>query len=200
MIRALFFDYGGVIADDSAGERLSDKLAANLSIGRDRAWAMLSPLWHQLTRGKITESGVWTSIEAQYGKPITEPQRRIWNIWDTMPRFQDMLAFVAQLKQEGYQTGIISTIIPATADEISAHGGYDLFNPIILSFEVGYAKPDPEIYQIALKRLDGLLPEEVIYLDDREVCLGPARALGMRTVLVETPQQAIADVRRLLDD
>ena len=87
-----------------------------------------------------------------------------------------------------------------TESDIRAHGGYATFDPVILSCEVGYAKPDPEIYRIAMDRLPGIQPDEVIFLDDRVMCLPPAQALGMRTVLVENPMQAIAATKSLLAD
>lgn len=198
MIKALLFDYGGVIADDSEGKNLYKKLAVNLAISPKVAWEMLHPLWREFSRGRITEAEVWSKLEQQYGKSIPVTKRAIWNSWDKMPCFQDMLGFVAELQNDGYITGIISTTITDTAEDIRAHGGYDLFSPIILSCDVGFAKPDPEIYDIAMERLSGILPEQVIFLDDREMCLAPARALGIQTVLVENPAQAIHDTKELL--
>jgi epoxide hydrolase-like predicted phosphatase len=198
MVKALFFDYGGVLADDSVGEKLSEHLASNLAIDSQAAWAMLGPLWHAYVRGKISEPDIWVSLGRQYGKPIPPSKRDIWATWQTMPYFPEMVDFVRELKGEGYPIGLLSTTVVTTAKDIRVHGGYDLFDPVILSFEVGYAKPDPEIYTIAMQHLPGIRPEEVIFLDDREKCLVPARALGMRTVLVESPAQAIAATRLLL--
>jgi epoxide hydrolase-like predicted phosphatase len=198
MIKALLFDYGGVIADDSSGEKLSENLAANLGIDNQTAWSMIGPLWYKFTRGKITEEEIWTHLEEQYGKPIPAPKRDIWNTWEKMPYFTEMVNFVTELKRDGYVIGMISTTVAPTAADIRAHGGYDLFDPLILSCEAGYAKPDPEIYAIALRQLPGVRPEEVIFLDNREMCLPPARALGMHTVRVDTPIEAIAETKKLL--
>lgn len=198
MIKVLFFDYGGVIADDHTGDNLYGKLAANLSISRDDAWKLLSPLWPAFSRGKLTEETVWGHIEQAYGQPIASDKRAIWNNWDGMPVHQEMLDFVSDLKRHGYVTGIISTTVESTAKEVRAHGGYELFDPVILSCDVGYAKPDPEIYRIALERLPSILPNEVIFLDDREMCLPPAQQLGMHTILVKDSTQAIAATKQLL--
>jgi|SRR5581483_9731671 len=199
VIKALFFDYGGVIADDSAGKNLYEQLAANLAISTDAAWKMLSPLWPQLSRGTISESEVWEKLEQRYGRSIALDKRAIWNSWARMPIHEEMLNFANELKQNGYVIGIISTTIESTAEDIRAHGGYAPFDPVILSYEVGYAKPDPEIYRIALERLPGTASNEVIFLDDREMCIPPAQQLGMHTVLVENPLQAIAATRHLLE-
>lgn len=69
------------------------------------------------------------------------------------------------------------------------------FDSWFLSYEMGIRKPHPAIYKMVLERL-GIGPEEVLYLDDIAENLEPARALGMRTVLVE-PDQSLF---RLLKD
>jgi epoxide hydrolase-like predicted phosphatase len=198
MIKALLFDYGGVVADDSEGEKLSEHLATNLGLDNQTTWKMLEPLWRKFTRGKVTEPEIWATLEQQYGQPISVEKRDIWNKWNKMPYFEDILSFVKKLKEDGYVVGMISTTVAITAADIRAHGGYDLFDPVVLSCDVGYAKPDPEIYKLAMQRLPGIRPEEVIFLDDRAVCLPPAQAIGIHTVLVANPAQAIADTNRLL--
>jgi putative hydrolase of the HAD superfamily len=198
MIKALLFDYGGVIANDSAGEKLSENLAANLSIDNQAALNMIGPLWHQFTRGKITEAEIWESLEKQYGQPIPLSKRDIWNSWGKMPYFTEMVDFVRELKRSGYTVGMVSTTVAPTAADIRAHGGYDLFDPVILSCDIGYAKPDRETYMIAMEHLPDVRPDEVIFLDDREMCLPPAAALGIHTVLVKEPNQAIIETRKLL--
>jgi epoxide hydrolase-like predicted phosphatase len=199
MIKALLFDYGGVIADDSSGERLSENLAANLGLDNQAAWHMIGSLWHQFTRGKITEPEIWARLEKQYQRPIPISKRDIWNTWEKMPYFIEMVDFAKEMKQAGYVVGMISTTVAITAADIRAHGGYDLFDPVVLSCDVGYAKPDPEIYTIAMEHLPGIRPEEVVFLDDREMCLPPAQVLGMHTVLVKNSSEAIAETRKLLE-
>jgi putative hydrolase of the HAD superfamily len=95
---------------------------------------------------------------------------------------------------------LLSNVIPGTEAELRAHGAYDPFDFAILSRHVGYAKPDPEIYRLALDALPGINPEEIVFLDDQEHCLQPAQALGMQTILVQNPAQAIADIHRLLQN
>lgn len=198
MIKAIFFDYGGVLADDRKGEHLYERLAANIGVDLKTAQEILQPLWHEFSRGRMTEAEVWAHVEHESGMHIPVTMRNIWNSWSTMPRFQKMLDFAAELKKEGYIVGILSTTVASTEAEVRAHGGYELFDPVILSCEVGYAKPDPEIYRIAMDRIPGIRPDETIFLDDRPMCLPPAQALGMHTVLVKDSDQAIAATRELL--
>jgi FMN phosphatase YigB (HAD superfamily) len=74
----------------------------------------------------------------------------------------------------------------------------ELFDEVLLSTEVGVAKPMPEIYDMAALRL-GVLPGECIMIDDSEVNVDGARRAGMRGVLFETPQQCRAELAQLLE-
>ncbi len=55
------------------------------------------------------------------------------------------------------------------------------FHELILSYEVGYAKPEPEIYHEILKR-SGLQPYECLFIDDLSTNIEAARAVGINTI------------------
>ena len=57
-----------------------------------------------------------------------------------------------------------------------------LFDPIVTSYAEGVAKPDPEIYQRLLQKLD-VPAEQCLFIDDIERNLLPAQQLGMKTIL-----------------
>ncbi|MCG6908937.1 MAG: HAD-IA family hydrolase [Deltaproteobacteria bacterium] len=65
-----------------------------------------------------------------------------------------------------------------------------LFDEVIESSLEGVRKPDPEIYRIALSRLD-VNAEECVFLDDLGINLKPARAMGMQTIKVLGVDQAL---------
>ena len=68
---------------------------------------------------------------------------------------------------------------------------------MIESSKVGARKPEPRFYQLALERL-GIQPHEAVYLDDLGINLKPARALGMKTIRVDTPEQALAELEAVV--
>jgi HAD superfamily hydrolase (TIGR01509 family) len=199
MIKAFLFDYGGVISAGGAGNDLTQKLATNLGISEEAAMPLIIPAWHKFSRGTLSEDKLWHDVEARYGKPISPDQRKVWDTWQDMQPIPAMLELLQRLKAGGYRLGLLSTTIPNTADDVRSHGGYALFDFMILSYETGYAKPEPEAYTAALAQLPGIQPNEVVYLDDRAPLLPPAQALGMQTILVSSPDQAIAAVQALLD-
>jgi putative hydrolase of the HAD superfamily len=72
-----------------------------------------------------------------------------------------------------------------------------LFDLVIESSLVGVRKPEPRFYQLALERL-GIEPRQAVYLDDLGINLKPARALGMTTIKVDSPEQALAELEQVL--
>ncbi len=72
------------------------------------------------------------------------------------------------------------------------------FDPCILSCKVGFAKPEPEIYQQLLDALPHIKPSEMLYIDDQGLCLEPARVLGMHVVLADSMEQTIEDINAVL--
>ena len=71
------------------------------------------------------------------------------------------------------------------------------FEFIIESSKVGVRKPDPKIYKLACQRAS-VSPTECLYLDDLGINLKPAKAMGMRTIKVLSPDQAIVELERNL--
>ena len=71
------------------------------------------------------------------------------------------------------------------------------FEFIIESSKVGVRKPDPKIYKLACERAK-VSPVECLYLDDLGVNLKPAKAMGMRTIKVFSPEQAISELEENL--
>lgn len=68
---------------------------------------------------------------------------------------------------------------------------------VVESSVVGVRKPEIEFYELAC-RLVGVSPERVVFLDDLGVNLKPARALGMHTIKVIDPSDALAELGAVL--
>lgn len=198
MIKAFLFDNGGVMTPGGAGNELAERLASNLGINEIEAWKLLKPVFGDYIKAKVTELELWRVVENHYGKPISVDKRDIWNKWDSMMVQPEMVELVNNLKKGGYIVGMLSNVIPNTEKEIRRNGGYDPFEFLVLSCKVGYAKPETEIYDIAMRHLEGIKPEEVVFLDDQAMCLESAEAMGMKTILVKSSDQAIRDVKKFL--
>jgi len=68
-----------------------------------------------------------------------------------------------------------------------------LFDHVIESSKLGIRKPDPRIYELACEMLK-VSPANCVYLDDLGINLKPAKMLGMTTIKVAEPEQAMAEL------
>lgn len=99
--------------------------------------------------------------------------------------FDDALPILKYLKGRNLKVGVISNI----GEEIDSNCielGFDPYLDFkVTSFEVGYDKPRPEIFQLALDKA-GVKAYEAIYIGDQydQDILG-ARAVGMKAVLID---------------
>ncbi len=73
----------------------------------------------------------------------------------------------------------------------------DIFGQVVESSQIGIRKPEPAFYQIACEML-GIEPTQAVYLDDLGVNLKPAKAMGMTTIKVTGPAQALDDLEAVL--
>ena len=72
-----------------------------------------------------------------------------------------------------------------------------LFDHYFESSVIGLRKPDPEIYRHALRAMK-VEASETVFLDDIGSNLKTARALGVTTIKVVTPDQALDDLEAVL--
>jgi epoxide hydrolase-like predicted phosphatase len=74
----------------------------------------------------------------------------------------------------------------------------DVFDDMIISAEVGLAKPDPRIYQLAVDRL-GVPAEQTVFIDDVQRNVEGARLAGLASIQFQNPSQVQAEIMRLLE-
>tara|TARA_B100001250_G_scaffold38911_1_gene30932 strand:+ start:4813 stop:5439 length:627 start_codon:yes stop_codon:yes gene_type:complete len=116
----------------------------------------------------------------------------------------NMVEFLKELKGT-YKLGCITNNVKPLEKDIredsnavASKEAMLLFDHIIESSKVGIRKPNPEIYKMSCNALK-VNPSNCIYLDDLGINLKPARELGMTTIKVIDPEEAIKEVRNLLE-
>lgn len=73
---------------------------------------------------------------------------------------------------------------------------FDLFDDMVISGEVGCVKPDPEIFQILLEKIERS-PQECLFIDDSQANVHSAQALGFATIHFQSPEQLESELRSL---
>ena len=111
----------------------------------------------------------------------------------------ELLRYIEQLRKT-YKTAVMSNAsLGVVESRIGAKWLKKCFDEVVVSAEIGLIKPDPAIYSYTAERL-GVPLGDCVFVDDREIHLGPARSLGMLTVLYEGFPQTKIKLERLLAD
>ena len=198
MIKAFLFDYDGVMTKLTPDINHALQISQLLDIPENEAQKLFDYFWPNYLRGKMTDDQIWEYMHSQTGKLVPKDKRNIWKRWDQLYPLPAMLELVASLRQGGYTVGLLTNVTPTTASEIQQNGGYDGFDFVIRSYEVGFAKPDPGMFKLALNHLPGIRPGEVVFIDDRAPLLPAAQALGLQTIHATDEQTTIAAIKQII--
>lgn len=195
-MKTIFFDWGGVIADDP-GDGFLTKLLEDIGAGSEQIQEIFQRYMKHFMTGHITEVEYWAALRTHYGFRIDESISEKFKKWSGLIANEHVLALVHEARLRGWQTAILSNVIEPTYNVLKDAGFYAMFDAVIASCKEGFAKPDRKIYEIALRKLNATAGES-IFIDDKQSNLNPANEMGFRTVLAKNPKQIIADTRNLL--
>ena len=197
-IRAVVFDIGGVL-EITPSTGWVQAWEARLGLPSGGLQERMGDVWRAGSLGQISEEEVERQIGARLGLDPALVQAFTGDLWEEYlgTLNGELCAYFAGLRPR-YQTAILSnSFVGARRREHERYGFGDLCDMIVYSHEEGLQKPDPRIYELICARL-GRRPSEVLFLDDVEVCVAAARAVGMRAVRFESTAQAIAEIEAYL--
>ena len=195
-IRGVIFDLGGVvlgsplvaIQDFERENHLTDGL-----INRVVSQSGKQGAWSRLERGELDLERFYSAFEQDalgFGAKLNARAMMTAIEAAAKPRAA-MLAAIAKLRQRS----LITTAL--TNNWVSEEIGWSRLKPhfdhFIESAKVGLRKPDPRIYHLTCETMQ-LTPAEIVFLDDIGANLKPARALGMTTIKVSNPDDALEEL------
>lgn len=195
MIKAVIFDLGGVLLrtmDPAPREALA--LRYGLTLKEMIQVIFASESSQQAERGEKTDLQHWTWALDEIGVVLDDRTEFIRQWWAGDRMDYDLLHFIGSLRT-GRRTGLLSNAWLGTRANITKHWGSlePYFDEIVFSAEIKMRKPEPEIFNYLLQRLDAR-PEEAIFVDDYSENIKSAQALGLRAVQFCSYEQAKQDV------
>ena len=183
-IKAVIFDWGGVLIEDPA-PGLVQYCALALNVPKERYEKAYRKFSEDFQKNLISEDTFWERIssELKVHKPIAP------SLWAEafqaayVPR-KKMFTLAAELKAKGYKTVVLSnTEFPAM--QYFYLLGYDMFDVAVFSCTEGTIKPERQIFEIALAKL-GCTPEQSVFIDDYQEFIEAAKEYGLHAILFES--------------
>lgn len=142
----------------------------------DVAKEFAQKMMQRLVTGRI-QTGEFVTTIAEKGD-LEEHEVRA-SLSGSMPDIE-LFKWIGKHKSQ-YKIGMLSNAGSDMLHTLFTPEQRALFDDVVLSYQVGVAKPNPEVYLLAAKRL-GVRPEECVFVDDKEQFCHAARNVGMKAV------------------
>lgn len=198
IIKAIAFDYGNVILINDVD--LFDEIAKYLKIDKEEFRNQYNTYNHLFNTQNRTYEEVMTLIISKFNDS-NEAKDHISNLIKKNHNSYylniELINVIKELKNKNYKIAMVSNFSIDLKEKLKKDGIYDLFDEVVISAEVGFQKPQPEIFGVLFKRL-GLEPKEVIFIDDTPRSLEGADKIGYIPILYKNNESLKQELSNIL--
>jgi putative hydrolase of the HAD superfamily len=181
MIKAVLFDFGGVLTEEGFREGLK-AIGRKNNLNPEEFFDVASDLIYTTgyVLGTTNESAYWDSIRRETGINGRDDDLRD----EILKRFvlrPEVLQYVDEIKVAGLTTAILSDQTN-WLDELNQKSPFfHHFEYVFNSFKLHKGKRDPSIFIDVCSAID-LMPEEVLFIDDNIDNITRAQSEGLKVI------------------
>lgn len=177
-MKGVLIDVGGVLVADFWPDAAAT-WGARLGISPEQFMtALFGGNDDQVSVGRVSEADWWAVVRLRLALDrclLDElradlARRETWDV--------ELVGLLRSLRGVA-RTAIVSNTWPELRTRMASTGLLDIVDELVLSCDVGYAKPDPRIYEVALDRI-GVRPADALFVDDTQHHVEVAQLLGIR--------------------
>lgn len=183
-VRAVIFDFGGVLCFHPTKEQIARASAECAMEPKE----FVAALWKNrlVYDGGLDPYEYWRGVAQIAGRTfddaliarMIEYEIDFWNKLDDR-----MVAWVDHLRASGVKTAILSNLPRPLGARLREREGFlNRFDHITFSFELGFVKPQREIYEDAVRGV-GVAAGDALFIDDRPENIEGAHAAGLQAEL-----------------
>lgn len=199
-LRAVIFDLGGVIVRTEY-QAPRQKLAERFGMDYEDIEKIVfgggpNGSAARASVGEITEEEHWRQVMKSLKLPTDEYPRIQQEFFGGDVVDRTLLDFLRSLNPD-YKIGLISNAWSGLRAWIEREKFEDVFDVMIISAEVGMAKPAEAIFRLALDQL-AVSPNEAVFVDDFIVNIEACEKLGMKGILFKDSESTIQELKDLL--
>ncbi len=201
-VKSIIFDVGGVLSIGKYSSFILKReylgvhqhLAKTLGLDIDSWFDTIDKSYSDSIEGRIDERKAVKIISNN----LNINHRKLENIVIKtyklfFKRNNELYSLAYSLRKKGYIVGILSDQWPLSKKALISKEDFKLFNPVIISCDVGVRKPDPKIYKLLFKKIKEkdkkIKISEILFIDNRNWNLNPAKKLGMKVILFRNNKQ-----------
>ena len=202
MIEAVLFDFGGVILSSPFEAFAEYENEIGLPPDTIRKINTTNPdtnAWAQFERREVNPEEFVLLFEKEalaLGHEL-DAQRILEGLHGSLrPAMVEALSKCSSEFKTAMLTNNITPMGEQDLDE-EVEKVVEMFDLLVESSIEGCRKPEEKFYEIACERLN-VKPENCVFLDDLGINLKPARDMGMTTIKVIDPEDAIRELYEIL--
>lgn len=174
-------------------QRVTDEASARHWVGQ--VFQAYGGDWGDFDRGTVQPPELAQRIAARTGLGVDEAAAVIAAVPSELQPLPDSVALLQRLRAAGHRTFYLSNMPAPYAEHLEAtHDFVRGFEAGIFSARVGFNKPEPEIFALALQRF-GVPAESLLFFDDHAPNVQAARQAGWQALLFTDAAQAERDLR-----
>jgi putative hydrolase of the HAD superfamily len=201
MIKAVVLDIGGVVlrTEDKSGRRALEQ-TYGLPPGGVDALVFKSQAAAESTLGKASPEKIWQHVADELSLSDDALQAFQQTFWQGDQIDQNLIQFLQRLRPK-YTTDFLTNAWVNSRDALEEQYGIvegQTVDHLLISSELGIAKPDPKIYDILSETINARF-EQIIFVDDNIENIEVASALGMHTIHFRPGMDLIAHIQNRLD-
>lgn len=163
------------------------------AVSQDERKVLEKNYWRDIVENVYHEVGMFDGFDSHFDE-LFEVFRR--DAWEIFPETKNVLT---DLKEKNYKLGIVSNFDSRVYDVMNNLEIREYFDSFVISSEAGHAKPDPNIFHVALKDI-GSDPKECIHVGDNIYNdFHGARSLGIQALVLdrENDYESIGDQHKI---
>lgn len=176
----IVFDVANVLVKFSY-EEMSLWLAQELQVSQEEAYLLYKK--RKRCSAKSYPDSFWKEEWEARGRKMPPGWLELYEekLFSCCLPIEGMQSLMEKLQEKGVRLAILSNTHPERAYVYTKNGFYAPFSPVVLSCEVGFRKPEREIFDSFLTQA-GVKASECLFIDDKEENTDQAKALGFHVI------------------
>lgn len=183
MIKAILFDFGGVIYEHPKGI-VPEVIARIYDQPLEVAVQGYAEYSDDYAEGRIATNDLVTTLSflLKSNKSVEEVKRLWLKHYQELATVNPKIIDLIRRLKSNYKLYLLTNITEMNDLYNRNLGVYELFDGLFKSFEMKLKKPNPMIYDKVISDLN-LEPQEILFIDDDIINLIAAQKIGVKTIL-----------------